>query len=80
MKQQFPYLISLLAMGVLIACAADKPAPPLPPGEAGLTNAQQAAYDKCLKDRQMVAMSWEAIKEQCRSEATRRPDPSAPTS
>lgn len=81
MKSQFLSLVSLLALGVLIACAADKSEVPLPPGEPGLlTPAQQATYDKCLEDHRVVAMSWEVIKENCRREAIRPPGEAPPMS
>jgi hypothetical protein len=68
-------MLAVAAAAPLFACAASdgtgEPAakaaqPAADPMLAGMTEAQQARYRQCLDDHRVVAMSWEAIQQNCR--------------
>jgi|GEM_PF-2846943 len=66
---------TLASAGCATTEAVDDPAQPGVGLTAGLTSAEQAAYEQCLRDHMAVATSWSMIEENCRDSVTGGPEP-----
>ena len=66
--------MSLAGMTLIAACGGGEP-PSLEIGPDGLTDAQRAAYDQCLYERQAEAVAIEVIEQGCLKQVTGEDDP-----
>ena len=70
-----PAALALVVWGCATPEAVDDPGQPGIGATAGLTSAEQAAYEQCLRDHMAAATSWDMIEQNCRESATGGAEP-----